>query len=134
MAALRRLLLDPCGAGGSRQVAVRSFDLLRDRSVTPVFEAVAEDAMVVIDGSFLLKPEREDAWDVLIYLKASAAETRRRGIARDVGALGDEMLVTRLYDLRYEPAFVRYERECRPKERADLVIEHEDPAAPRLYR
>jgi uridine kinase len=128
--AFRRLLLQPCAPGGDRLVVTRAFDLNSDHASLAEPRRIPEDALLIVDGTFLQRPELAGMWDVIVYLKVSAKEARRRGIARDQATLGGKALATRLYDERYEPAFLRYERECRPELKADLLIDHEDPASP----
>jgi uridine kinase len=132
LAALRRLLLEPCGPNGNRLVVTRAFDLDSDQPALAEPRRIADDGLLVVDGTFLQRPELGGLWDVILYLKASADEARRRGIARDHAALGGEALTSRLYDERYEPAFARYANACDPERGADLLIDHEDPSRPRL--
>jgi uridine kinase len=113
-------------------VVTRAFDLDADQPAIVEPRRVADDGLLVVDGTFLQRRELAGMWDVIVFLAVSAEEARRRGIVRDQAALGGEALTARLYDERYEPAFVRYARECRPEAGADLLIDHEDPAAPRL--
>jgi uridine kinase len=132
LAALRHRLLEPCGPDGGRLVVTRAFDLDADRPISTEPRRIADDALLIVDGTFLQRPELAGLWDVVLFLRVSAREARRRGIARDGAALGGEALTARLYDERYEPAFVRYDRACRPEATADLLIDHEDPSRPQL--
>jgi uridine kinase len=124
LAAMRRLLLDPLGPGGDRLYATASFDLDRDEPLDLVFERATDDAVLIVDGTFLQRPELSAAWDFVIFVDVPAEEARRRGIERDAPMLGGVAITSDLYDRRYGPAFDRYEAECRPAAHADIVIEN----------
>ena len=120
--AIRTLLLDPLGPGGSLRYAVQSFDLETDVPIAPVFQQASDNAILIMDGTFVQRPELRPAWDFVIFLDVAAEEARRRGIERDLTLLGGRENATRLYAQRYDPAFARYERECAPQEHANLMI------------
>ena len=120
--ALRRLLLDPLGPGGDRRFARVSFDLERDVPIAPVLERAPEDAVLIVDGTFLQRPELNGAWDFTIFLDVPAQEARRRGVERDAIGLGGHESALELYRLRYGPAFDRYQQECQPAEKADVIV------------
>lgn len=123
-------LLQPCGPGGDRCITTRYFDLARDCLFRDEPREAPEDAILIIDGTFLQRQELSHLWDVVLFVRASADEAKRRGIGRDLDLYDSIDLVTRLYDLRYEPAFLRYERECRPEQHADTIIDNEDLRSP----
>ncbi|GAA3517994.1 hypothetical protein GCM10022234_11790 [Aeromicrobium panaciterrae] len=68
----------------------------------------------------------------MVFLSADLAIARQRGVDRDAGVLGGEGAARRAYDERYMAACSIYLDEETPAERADLVIEHDDPAHPRI--
>jgi len=123
---VRRLLLAPLGPGGDRIYVAASFDLGRDEPIERAPECATEDAVLIVDGTFLQRPELRESWDLVIFLDVSAQEARRRGVERDAFALGGIAAASELYDQRYGPAFVRYDAECRPADHADVVIENAD--------
>ena len=120
--AIRALLLDPLGPGGSLNYALGSHDLQNDRPIDPHYRQAPADAVLIVDGTFLQRPELRSAWDLVIFIDVSVEEARRRGIERDLTLLGGRENALELYSRRYLPAFARYERECRPRHHADLVI------------
>lgn len=121
--AMSNLLLHPLGPGGGRSYATAAFDLEGDKPLKPVFRIATEDAVLIVDGTFLQRPELRPAWDFVVFLNVSEEEARRRGIGRDAPALGGRDATAELYYRRYGPAFARYEAECRPMEKADVVID-----------
>lgn len=122
LAALSRYLLEPLGPGGDRRFAIATFDLARDAPIEPAFHLADEQAVLIVDGTFLQRRELRGQWDFVVYLDVADEEARRRGIERDCAAMGGRSAAASLYDRRYRPAFVRYEKEAGPVENADLVI------------
>jgi uridine kinase len=61
--ALRRELLEPLGPGGSRLYRTRVFDHRADEAIRDSRRTVPEDAVLLFDGVFLLRPELDDLCD-----------------------------------------------------------------------
>lgn len=122
--AMRLLLLDPLGPSGDRLYVTATFDLERDEALELIPRLASDNAVLVVDGTFLQRPELRSAWDYVIFLDVPAEEARRRGIERDFFALGGEASTSELYMRRYGPAFTRYEAECRPAEQANVLIDN----------
>jgi uridine kinase len=120
--AVRDLLLDPLGPDGSRVFVRGSFDLVEDRPVQNEPERADGDAILLFDGTFLQRSELRDRFDFRVFLDVPESVAKSRGIARDTPIIGTRAQAQSLYDLRYLPAFRRYEREARPREHADIVI------------
>lgn len=66
--ALRRVLLDPFRLGGSAGFQTAAFDEERDRPVEARWLTAGQDAVLVIDGEFALRPELREAWNASILL------------------------------------------------------------------
>ena len=95
--------------------------------------SVAEAAgLVIVDGVFLFRPELDDLWSLRVFVEISEEESLRRGVGRD-GALHTSPEVAEyLYRVRYLPAQRMYQARVRPRDRADVVVVNERPAAPQL--
>jgi uridine kinase len=132
--ALRRELLDPLGPTGSLRYRTAVLDLARDEPVVPAPQTAATDLIVIVDGSFLQRRDLNNAWDVVVYLRASFAVAGARGAARDAELLGSHEEAVRLFDVRYHAAARTYLEEFRPDDSADIVVDNEDPARPFLVR
>lgn len=128
--ALRRLVLDPVTAGRA-EVRTASFDLAADEPVSPAATGVTADAVVLVEGEFLLSPEFDDVWDVGVLLVADPAAVLERALGRD-GDLGTREQVRELYLRRYLGAWALHEERHDPWRRADLVVDLTDLQAP-LY-
>jgi len=129
-AALRRLLLDPLGPGGNRRYRAAHFDAHRDEPVDALEEIAPADAVVVVDGVFLGRPELAACWDYRIFVAIDEAESLRRGAKRDAWFLGGEDEARRRYERRYLPGQRLYLEEARPLETAQAVVDNNDPASP----
>jgi uridine kinase len=132
--AVRRLLLDPLGPWGDRLYRTASFDLDRDEPVDQPVVRAEPGAIAIVDGSFLQRIELAEAWDLVIFVEVSAAMAVSRGAARDAALLGGGAAAREMHERRYQPAFAIYDARCRPREGAHLVVENEEPSAPRIVR
>lgn len=128
VAALRNRLLVPFAKGGGYVDAV--FDHLRDAAVHRAPLQASTDAVLIVDGVFLQRPELP-GWDLVVHLRIPDEEVLRRAVLRD-GGPPKEVLAR--YRQRYLPAQRLYEAEVEPTERADVVLENSDPAAPVVLR
>ena len=97
-----------------------SHDLEAVRRLVVAFRDGSPQAVLVVDGVFLLRPELTDLWDLAVHLVLPDEEVVRRAAVRDPGT------DPRLYLTRYLPAQRLYEAEARPRERADVVLDARD--------
>jgi uridine kinase len=88
--------------------------------------------VLLLDGIFLQRPELLASWDLRIFVAARFERTLRRALGRDTQLLGSSEAVERRYRLRYAPGQQRYIAAVRPQEIADLVVDNDDVARPRL--
>jgi uridine kinase len=91
-----------------------------------------EDAVLVLDGGFLLRPELAGAWDLSVFLALDRAIALERAVARDALWLGGEGPARLRYGSRYFPGETLYLEEADPASRADVVVENTEPDRPRL--
>ncbi|UOE44651.1 hypothetical protein [Agromyces larvae] len=64
--ALRRSLIEPFRLGGSAAFVTRVFDPARDAWVEPKWLTGPEDAILIVDGRFVLRDRLADLWDAAI--------------------------------------------------------------------
>ena len=114
VAALRREVLDPAGAGGSRLVLPTLWDADRDRASRADYRELPADGVVIVDGWFLLGGGL--SFDLTVHLALSPPARARRVPPADAA--------------RELPAYERYDAEARPAERADIVVRADDPRRP----
>jgi uridine kinase len=131
-AALRRVLLDPLGPGGSRAYQVRAFDHRTDMPEHAKVLQASDEDVLLFDGVFLLRPGLADIWDYRIFVSASFEETLRRALVRDSPLFGSPEEVERRYRERYIPGQKHYFAVAHPTVVADVVVENTDATRPRL--
>jgi uridine kinase len=127
---LTESLLGPLGPGGSRRYSAAAFDYRADLPVPIETRLAEENAILLFDGVFLLRPELAAYWDFIIFVDASFEVTLARAKQRDAAFVGSVEEVRRRYEQRYIPGQKLYFAECRPKERAQVVIDNNDPSDP----
>lgn len=117
-------------AAGEDRIAIPIYDIVAEK-VTGTRDVVLADATVaIVEGVFPLRIPQAAA-GVLIYLDATEVEIRRRILARDQHKGRTPEEIARRIDRRYVPSQHRYLREFQPRDRAAVVIDNEDPSAPR---
>ncbi len=131
-AAIRAELIEPLGPQGNRVYRRAVFDFRADAPLdAPVSHAVA-DAILLFDGVFLLRPELNDGWDYRIFVHADFDVAVARAVPRDQAHGGAADALAARYWQRYVPGQRIYLQTVRPQELADVVVENNDPANPRL--
>jgi uridine kinase len=123
-------VLIPLGPGGNRRYRPAGHDLRTDQVLRPPLRTAPAGAVVVVDGLFLHRAELAGAWELSIFLDAGFDETARRMAHRD----GTEADPEHPSLARYVLAQRRYLAGCRPRERADVVIDNTTLDAPLLVR
>ncbi len=126
LAAIQRLLLAPLGPGGDRRYCTSTFDLETDTALDAQMHTAGERAILLVDGTFLQRPELNAGWDFTVFVRVSEAQALARGVARDGAAMSD------VYTARYLPAFDIYDAACAPERRANVIFDNEDFDHPRL--
>ncbi|MCP3799408.1 AAA family ATPase [Allokutzneria sp. A3M-2-11 16] len=132
--ALRREVLEPLGPQGNRQYRTAVWDHLTNTSRSDPRRVAARDAIVLVDGVFLLREELRDCWDVRIFVEVREDEQLRRAVERDTEIFGTAERVRERYAVRYRPAHELYWNSARPTEQADIVIDNTDPGGPVIRR
>jgi uridine kinase len=125
-AAIMHLLLVPLGPSGSRLYRTTSFDLEKDEPVVQEPLCAPEDAVLIVDGTFLQRPELRDGWDLTIFVKTCAEIAELRAVGRDAARSGVPDATRKLYVERYRAAFELYEGLCAPEDIADVVFTNDD--------
>jgi uridine kinase len=132
-AAINALLLAPLGPGGDCHYRTASFDLTNDRPVQQEARRASMGTILIVDGTFLQRPELRSGWDLTIFVAVSERVAAERGVRRDEALLGGAEAAGDLYARRYQPAFDLYERMCSPAATADVILNNDDIDCPRLY-
>lgn len=122
-----RVLLQPFRMGGSTGFMTKAFDLETDQTIEMDWRTAGPDAVLIVDGVFLLRPAFRGRWHFVLRLEASDAERGARLQRRD----GAHPLVSDPSHDRHRLAHEHYERLADPVRKADMVIDTTDWRAPR---
>lgn len=132
--AIRERLLVPLGPGGDRRYTAGLRDSSASAELDLPVRMAAADAVLIADGAFLQRPELYDYWDLRIYVHVSFETVLRRGIERDQAWMPSAAAAEHRYRTRYIPGEQLYVDQVRPAERADLVVDNENPSNPTITR
>ena len=123
---VRRALLEPFRMGGSTGFQLRGFDLERDIPAESDWTTGPADAILIIDGVFLNRPELRGLWNFSIWVDADEDVRLTRMIARDAADADPEAESNR----RYRDAQRLYVRDAHPNTVASAIVDNTDPDAP----
>lgn len=126
-------LLAPLGPEGDRRYRLRVFDHRTDRPADAEVGVAPQDAVLILDGVFLHRPEVLPFFDVTVFVRVSFETALARVSVRDAGEMGGTGAAVDRYERRYVPAQRRYLADVRPEILADVVLLNDDPAAPELF-
>lgn len=105
VSSFRRVLIEPFRLAGSTGFVAAFWDETRDQPVEPKWLTAPEDAVLVVDGEFLQRPDISGIFNVMVWL---------HGASDNPGAIAK-----------------RYIKEVKPVDRADAVYDNSDPEHPR---
>ncbi|HEY9308205.1 MAG TPA: uridine kinase [Microbacterium sp.] len=131
-ATFRRVLVDPFRDGaqtaGTTGFQLAAFDVVRDAPVESQWVTAPLDAVLVVDGVFLHRPELRDLWDWSIWLDVPFDVSYARMALRD----GSDPDPDAPSNARYRQGQEIYLREARPQEAASVIVDNVDLAHPRI--
>ncbi|WP_134122294.1 hypothetical protein [Kribbella kalugense] len=132
--AIRERLLKPLGPGGDRRYVngLRDTSARTQLAVPP--RTAAPDAILIADGTFLQRPELNNYWDLRIYVHVTFETVLRRGAVRDAAWMDSREAAAHRYRTRYIPGERLYINQIHPADRAQLVLNNEDPATLTITR
>jgi uridine kinase len=131
-AALVTALLEPLGPGGTRVYRRAVFDFRIDRPVDAPAEHAEPNAVLLLDGVFLLRPKLREYFDFSVFVHADFDVTVARAEVRDATLFGSAEAVRRRYTARYVPGQQMYLAEVHPERIASVIIDNSDQAVPVL--
>ncbi len=129
---LKADLLEPLGEGGSRRYRTEKFDYRDNTQIESEWQTADEQAVLIVDGVFLQRPEINAYWDLRIWVDVPFEVALERAYTRDVELLGSVHVVRERYEKRYIPGQKLYFAQCQPKASAQLVVDNRDPLHPIL--
>ncbi|GAA1605692.1 uridine kinase [Kribbella hippodromi] len=133
-AAIRERLLLPLGPDGDRRYTTAIRAANAQSALDSPIGVAADDAILLADGAFLQRAELNGYWDLRIYVHVSFETVLRRGTERDQAWMASAEAAAERYRNRYIPGERIYLDQVHPADRADLLLNNEDPHAPTLTR
>jgi uridine kinase len=130
--ALVSCLLDPLGPGGDLKYRTAVYDFRNGSVVESDVSEADPRSILLFDGVFILRSELQGMWDFSVFVDVRFDVTLERALARDLTLFGSEDAVRERYLLRYIPGESLYLDRHRPRERAVVVVDNNDPADARL--
>lgn len=118
----RRVLVEPFRLGGSTAFVPAAFDVARDTAVQPRWVTGPDDALLIVDGIFLHRPELRALWNYSIWLDVPPEIAEARLIDRD-GPNG--------VGSRYLEGQKLYLAEANPRAAATAIYDNSDFTQPR---
>lgn len=126
--AFKRVLIEPFRMGGSTGFNTEYFDLDRDALVVdPTWHTAGADAVLIVEGVFLMRPELRTLWHWSLWLEADPAVALQR-IALRYGTNADP---EDAFNRRHLGAQEIYQQRCDPRRKVDATVDNTDPAHPR---
>lgn len=126
----RRVLIDPFREGWQTAATIgfqlAAFDLSRDAAVESAWVAAPRDAVLIVDGIFLHRPELRDLWDWSVWLEVPFDVSYARMALRD-GSDPDPHAPT---NARYLGGQELYLKEADPRAAASVIVDNADLAHP----
>lgn len=134
-ATFRRVLIDPFRDGAQTSAAtgfqLAAFDVGRDAPVEAQWVTAPRDAVLIVDGIFLHRPELRGLWNWSAWLDVPFDVAYARMAQRD-GSDPDPLAAA---NARYYEGQQLYIREVRPATAASVIVDNTDLAHPRrVYR
>lgn len=120
-------LLIPLGEGGNLFFKTQVFDLKTDEPTELEPTVAFSDSILVVDGSFALRRELQDYWDVRIYLSVDYNIAEERAAIRDAAAFGSATEAKRITQTRYHGAHKIHLEMAKPMDVATFVVDNNDP-------
>ena len=118
----RRVLLEPFRMGGSTAFVTAAFDHVRDLPVQSKWRTGPKDAMLVLDGIFLNRPELAGLWNYSVWLDVPRDIAEERMLDRDGATENAE---------RHRGGQDLYLAEVNPRTTASSMIDNSDFEHPR---
>ncbi len=130
--AIREDVLRPLGPTGDRRYKQATFDFRSDTPITEPLHIAPHDAVLLMDGVFLMRPELLNHWDFRIFVMVENEVAVSRAIKRDLDLFPSTELIIKRYRERYFPGQELYFQAVDPLRYADVLINNNTPEEPEV--
>jgi uridine kinase len=118
----RRILIEPFRIGHIGSFVLQGFDLDRNMAILPKWSSGPDDAILIVDGIFLNRPELRGLWNYSIWLEVDPSILATRLVGRDGETTTPK---------RYSQGQKLYLKDAKPREAATAIINNDDFDHPR---
>ena len=126
------VLLQPLGPGGDRRYRRAMFDVVADAPLAEAWQLAADNAILIFDGIFALRPDLLAVWDYRIFVQIPLEMSLERALLRDLALHGSAERSTRELHETLHAGAGTLPGDDATDGCADAVVENEDPARPVL--
>jgi uridine kinase len=123
----QRTLIEPFRMAGSTGFVPAAFDVRRDAQIEPTWLTGPADALLIVDGNFLQRPELRGLWNYAVWLDIPDDVADDRRAARDLADPNPRPERNR----RYSGAQELYRAEAHPRRSATAIVDNTDTEHPR---
>jgi phosphoglycolate phosphatase len=123
-------ILAPITQKGCLDKELLLLDLESDRFINRRSYHVKPDSIVLLEGVLLFREPIDRYLTARLFIDVNFDEVLRRASLRDVPRFGQDILNT--YQTKYIPIQKKYLADYKPQEKADLIIDNNNPQQPRL--
>lgn len=127
-------LLIPLGPGGNLQYRKSAFNYQLNQAKNSPLKTAKSNAVLLMDGIFMLRAELLPYWDLTIYLDVSFNTVLERGVSRDAILFGSPQKAAERYHKRYIPGQQIYLQKANPLDKADILVDNNNLDEPELLR
>lgn len=129
---LKNEVLTPIKDEGSLETSLICLDLLRDTWTVERHYSVNSNTVVLLEGVFLFRPDIAHFLDLTIFLQVDEGTVIDRARKRDIPLHGEEIM--QKYQSKYLPAQRVYLEKYPPEQNADVIIDNNDWANPKVVK
>ena len=130
-ATFRRVLIDPfregVQTGGTTGFQLAAFDVARDTPVESAWTTAPRDAVLIVDGIFLHRPELRGLWNWSVWLDVPIDVAAQRLALRD----GSDPNPAAPAYARHRGSQELYLKDADPRSEASAIVDNTDLAHPR---
>lgn len=119
---------------GGKYIINGIYDYKTEKDVSISKIPLNSDIVILFDGIFLNRDELFNHWDLSIFLDVTFETVLKRAIKRDIELFGNIENIKKRYLKKYIPGERIYLELCRPKERAQIVIDNNNFKDPILLK
>lgn len=127
----RRALIDPfregAQTGATTGFQLAAFDLARDTPIEAAWTTAPRDAVLIVDGIFLHRPELRGLWNWSVWLDVPIDVAYQRLALRD----GSDPRPSAPSNARYRDGQELYLKDAQPRDEASAIVDNTDLAHPR---